>query len=97
MSKSNGLHRRTRSVLRKPRRERGRQPLGKLLHEYITGDKVVIMIDSSVHKGMPHPRYHGRVGTIVNKRGRAYVVELLAGKKVKSLIVRPEHIKPHKS
>ena len=37
------------------------------------GDKVTILIDSSVQKGWPHNRFHGMTGTVVEKRGRAYV------------------------
>ncbi len=56
---------------------------------------MVVKIDPSVHKGMPHRRYHGRIGIVANKRGRAYVVNVTQGKAVKELIVRPEHLKPH--
>lgn len=95
MGRSRGLRRKTRQRLRKPPRERGMQPLGRLLREYKAGDKVVIKIDPSVHKGMPHSRYHGKVGDVEERRGRAYVVKLKEGGKTKTLIVRPEHIKPH--
>lgn len=97
MGRSRGPRRKTRQRFRKPPRERGIQPLGRLLHEYGAGEKVVIKIDPSVHKGMPHSRYHGRVGDVEGKRGRAYVVKLRAGDKLKTLIVRPEHVKPHQS
>lgn len=95
MPKSHGFRRGARHILRKKPRERGLQPIGALLHEYKEGDKVAIKIDSSVHKGMPHPRYQGRIGVIAEKRGRAYVITLVEGKKVRTLIARPEHIKPH--
>jgi large subunit ribosomal protein L21e len=71
--------------------------LSKLLQEYQPGNTVVIKIDSSVHKGMPHKRFHGRIGTILNKRGRSYVVSVSQGEAVKEIIVRPEHLEPHES
>jgi large subunit ribosomal protein L21e len=71
--------------------------LSKLLQEYQPGNRVVIKIDSSVHKGMPHKRFHGRIGTILNKRGRSYVVSVSQGEAVKEIIVRPEHLEPHES
>lgn len=81
--------------MRKKPRERGLQPIGRLLHEYESGDKVVIKIDSSIHKGVPHARYQGRVGVVEEKRGRAYVIKLAEGGKVRTIIARTEHIKPH--
>jgi large subunit ribosomal protein L21e len=71
--------------------------LNKLLYEYQPGSQVVVKIDSSVQKGMPHRRYHGRVGTVINKRGRSYVVSVSQGDAVREIIVRPEHLEPYKS
>jgi len=44
---------------------------------------------------MPHRRYHGRVGVIMDKRGRAYVVNVTQGEAIKEITVRPEHLKPY--
>ncbi|MBE0511586.1 50S ribosomal protein L21e [Candidatus Bathyarchaeota archaeon] len=93
--KAKGYRRKTRSLLRRNPRERGKTGLSKILYEYKPGEKVVVKIEPSVHKGMPHRRYHGRIGVIVNKRGRSYVVNVTQGKAVKEIIVRPEHIIPH--
>ena len=93
MTKSKGFRKKTRALLSKRPRERGKLGLSRLLHEYERGDKVVIKIDSSVHKGMPHRRYNGRVGVIVSKRGRAYEVSVSQGDTVKEIVVRPEHLK----
>ena len=95
MPRSKGFRRSSRSILRKKPRERGLQPIGRVLHDYKMGDKVVIKIDSSTHKGMPHPRYQGKIGVIEEKRGRAYVVKMVEGGKIRTIISRPEHIKPH--
>jgi large subunit ribosomal protein L21e len=92
--KAKGYRARTRSLLRKKPRERGKIGLSKVLHEYKPGEKVVINLDPSVHKGMPHRRYHGRTGVITDKRGRAYVIEVTQGNATKEIIVRPEHLKP---
>jgi large subunit ribosomal protein L21e len=92
---SKGLRRKSRKVLRKNPRERGMQPLGRALHRYNDGDKVLIKIDPSVHKGMPHRRYHGKIGKVMEPRGRAYVIGLKDGGKNRVLIVRPEHLKPY--
>lgn len=93
--KAKGYRRKTRSLLKRKPRERGKAGLSKLLYEYKSGEKVVVKIDPSVHKGMPHRRYHGKIGVIVNKKGRSYVVNVTQGSAVKEIIVRPEHIAPH--
>lgn len=95
MKKSKGYRAKTRSLLRKKPREKGKTGLSKVLYEYTSGEKVVVKIDPSIHKGMPHRRYHGRVGVISKKRGRAYVVNVTQGDATKQIIVRPEHLKPH--
>ncbi|MEM2117399.1 MAG: 50S ribosomal protein L21e [Candidatus Bathyarchaeia archaeon] len=97
MKKSKGYRSGTRRLLRKEPRERGKTKLSKLLHNYPSGSSVVIKIDPSVQKGMPHRRYHGKVGTIVDKRGRSYVVSVMQGDAVKEIIVRPEHLEPFKA
>lgn len=95
MTKSKGYRAKTRSILRRKPRERGKTGLSKILYDYKPGEKVVVKIDPSVHKGMPHRRYHGKIGVITDKRGRSYVIDVTQGKAVKEIIVRPEHLKPH--
>ena len=95
MKKSRGLRAKTRTLLKKEPRERGKIGLSKLLHEYKSGDKVMIKVDSGVHRGMPHRRYLGKIGTIIDKRGRSYLIGVRQGEAIKEIIVRPEHIIPH--
>ncbi len=94
--KAKGYRRKTRSLLKRNPRERGKTGLSQILQEYEPNETVVVKIDPSVHKGMPHRRYHGKIGVIVDKRGRSYVVNVSQGNAVKEIIVRPEHITPHK-
>jgi large subunit ribosomal protein L21e len=96
LAKTKGYRRRTRSLLRKRPREHGKLGLSRLLHEYKPGDKTVIIIDSAVHNGMPHRRYHGRVGVIIGKKGRAFEISVSQGNVKKEIFVRPEHLKPYK-
>lgn len=95
MGKSKGYRCRTRRLLAKRPREHGKMRLSKLLHEYSPGNHVVVMIDSSVHKGMPHKRYQGKIGTVIGKRGRSYIINISQGNAVKEIIVRPEHLEPY--
>lgn len=96
MKKSKGYRAGTRRLLRKKPRERGKISISKLLYDYQPGSRIVIKIDPSVQKGMPHKRYHGKIGTVINKRGRSYVVSVPQGDAVKEIIVRPEHLEPYK-
>ena len=93
MKKSKGYRTRTRRLFKKGLRERGKKRVSALLHEYQSGNQVVIKIDSSTQKGMPHPRFRGLVGTIKEKRGNSYVVLTKSGNKTKTIISRPEHLK----
>ena len=95
MGKSKGPRRKSRKILRKPVRKRGKLGLTRLLARYEVGEKVVIDIDSGIHKGMPHKRYQGKVGTVIEGRGRAYVVEIPQRKTVKLIIAGLEHLKRH--
>ena len=97
MRGSKGYRSGTRRLLKKEPRERGKIGLSKLLYEYQPNSRVVIKIDPSVHKGMPHRRYHGKVGTIIDKRGQSYIVSVTQEDAVKEIIVRPEHLEPYKS
>ncbi len=95
MPQSKGLRHKTRKVMRKHPRERGKLRLSRILRKYALGDRVVIKIDPAIHRGMPHRRYHGKVGVVVGMRGRAYIVEVPVGGETRTLIVRPEHLMPH--
>ncbi|MEM2024942.1 MAG: 50S ribosomal protein L21e [Desulfurococcaceae archaeon] len=90
-----GFKSRTRKLLKKPVREKGAVPkLSLLMVEYNVGDKVHIVVDPSVHSGVPHRRYYGKTGAVVGKRGKCYIMKVAIGKKEKLLFVRPEHIRP---
>lgn len=95
MTKSKGFRKKTRYLFRKKPRTRGKLGLDRLIRNYKPGDKVVIKIDSSVHKGMPHRRYHGRIAIITGKKGRSYALDVTQGDSVKQIFVRPEHIINH--
>lgn len=91
MPHSRGLRSKSRKILTKRGRDVGLK-VTRFLRLYAPGDKVVFDIDPTVHKGMPHRRYQGKVGVVVEKRGRAYVVETEVGGKTKTIIAKPEHI-----
>ena len=93
VKRSKGIRSKSRYVLRKKPRERGITSITRALQEFEEGDSVSIVIDSSVHKGMPHHRFQGYTGRIEGKQGGSYLVGINVGKKHKTLIVRSEHLK----
>lgn len=90
--RSKGIRAKTRKKLKKRPRERGLPSTSKVFQRFDLGEKASIVIDPSVHKGQPHHRYYGMTGTIVGMQGKSYLIEVKAGNKLKTLIVRPEHL-----
>jgi large subunit ribosomal protein L21e len=95
MRGSKGYYAGTRSLLKKPNREKGKPKIRKILQAYPTGSQVIIKMDSSTQKSMPHKRFHGKIGTVKEKRGRGYVVVVPQGNSIKEIIVRSEHLEPY--
>ncbi len=73
-------------------RKRGSVPVSKVIQEFKEGDTVSIVLEPSVQKGQPHSRFHGKTGVILEKRGRAYLVEVSDGNAKKKVISRPVHL-----
>ena len=93
VKKSRGPRRGTRKKL--SQKTSRRPTITKFMRSFETGQQVVIYQEPSSQKGMPFPRYKGRVGTVVGRRGKSYLVEIMDGKKKKTIISRPEHLKPN--
>jgi large subunit ribosomal protein L21e len=96
MKPSKGYRAGTRSLMRKPLREKGKPKLTKYLYEYATGASVIIKIDPAQQKALPHRRFHGKIGKVIDKRGRGYIVRVAQGDSIRDLIVRTEHLEPYK-
>ncbi len=96
MKGSKGYYTGARRLLTKKPREKGKPKIGKLLIEYEIGSQVIIKMDSSVQKSLPHKRFHGKIGRVIEKRGRGYVVSVSDGNATKNIIVRSEHLEPYK-
>jgi large subunit ribosomal protein L21e len=90
LGRSKGYRRRTRSLLKK----HNLGGLSRILRDYSVDQKVVIKIDSTQVKGMPHRRFNGLVGTVKEVGARALIVEVPVGNKVKTVIARKDHISP---
>jgi len=87
--KSHGPRKRTREKFRKLKRV----AVNEFVKKFEIGDKVIIDIESSSSKGMPFRRFQGLYGKVIDKRGRAYLIEIKDGNKLKTIIANPEHLK----
>jgi len=93
MKRSRGLRSKTRNKMTSVTRPGRSNPITKKLQRFNQEDLVHIIIDPSIQKGQPHPRFHGKTAKVIGERGKAYIVSLNDGNKLKELIVRPEHLK----
>ena len=94
MQRSKGQRQGTRRILRKGRHQRGRISIARIMHEYAEGDRVAIILDGGQQMGMPHRRFQGRTGIIQKRQGKAWVVAVKDGNMKKTVVARPEHLKP---
>jgi large subunit ribosomal protein L21e len=85
-----GFRRSTRRKLKKSHRHKFK--VTPYLKEFKVNDKVTIKLDPSSHKGMPFPKFKGKTGVVVEKRGNAYIVQIRIGNMLKKVISRPEHL-----
>ena len=90
---SKGIMEKTRQKFRRSPRERGLSPITRSFQRFEIGARVTIRIDSSLQKGWPHNRFHGMTGVVVGRRGRAYLVDVRFGSRIKQGIVLPEHLR----
>lgn len=64
----------------------------QIIKSFQPGDAVAIVPISNM-KNIPHPRYKGKIGSVIEKRGSAYVVELKIYNSRKRLTVPGLHLK----
>lgn len=91
MPKSHGTRRKSRSILTKGNIVRG---ISYLLINYQVGDKVIIDVDPSEHKTIPHRRFQGKIGVVEDVGKRIVKVVVKVGNKEKILQTKRNHIKP---
>ena len=92
-----GARRRTRHKFQKGFKQQGAIHISRTLTTYKVGDIVDIVVDGSIHRGMPYKYYHGRTGRVFNVNNRA--VGVIVNKQVRNRIipkrihVRVEHLR----
>ncbi|MFB6217470.1 MAG: 50S ribosomal protein L21e [Candidatus Aenigmatarchaeota archaeon] len=77
-------------------KKKGKNTPNEYLKEFEKGERVKIDINPSSQRGMPHPRFNGQVGEVIEKRGNGYVLKVTERNAEKEITVKPEHLKPGK-
>ncbi len=88
-----GFRRKTRHKLTKPLREKGKVTITRLLRKFKVGDRVTLVLEPAVSKGVFNPRFQGQAGVVKSKKGECYEVEINDSGKRKSLTIHPVHLR----
>ena len=91
--RAGGLRRKTRDILKKHYKNRGKISLTKYFQEFKQGDKVALKAEPGIQKGMYFRRYHGKQGVVVGKQGDCCKILIKDFNMKKTLIVHPIHLK----
>ena len=101
MVHSKGVKARTRDLFSKPYKKHGAAPLSKYFVVYKVGDYVDVIVDGSIHKGMPFKFYHGKTGRVFNVTASSVGVivnKFVNGRIIpKRIHVRVEHVRKSRS
>lgn len=93
MARKGGARRGKVSKFTKTLRQKGKVSITRYLSEFSEGDKVALTVEPSIHSGMYYPRYIGKTGIVLAKKGTCYEVKIRDMNKYKTLIVHPVHMK----
>lgn len=96
MKRIGGLRRKTRHKLTKPIRRKGKVSISRFMQRFEAGNRVHLIMEPSITKGMYHPRFMGKTGVVKCSRGKCYEVSITDKGKEKILIVHPVHLKASK-
>jgi len=97
MPHKRGTRHGTRNKYTKPFRRNGTIRMANYLNRHKIGDYVDVLVDSAIHRGMPHYVYHGKTGKIfnLNKNSAGVIVNKQVRNRIipKRLNVRIEHLR----
>lgn len=88
-----GFRKKTRHLMRKNVRDKGKLSLTKYFQQFNAGDKVKLLADPTYQKGTFCLRYHGKNAIVQRNRGTCYEVTIRDGGKIKTLISHPVHLR----
>lgn len=93
MIRKGGQRRKSRSKYKKNFRRVGKISLTRYFQDFKTGERVMLIVEPAVQKGMYHSRFIGKSGIIKRKTGRCYEVSVMDQDKEKCLVVHPVHMR----
>merc|ERR1711976_214766 len=97
MPHKRGFKHGTRNKFTKPFKTNGAIKMSNYLERHNIGDYVDVLVDSAIHKGMPHYFYHGRTGRIfnLNKNSAGVIVNKRVRNRIipKKMNCRIEHLR----
>ncbi len=88
-----GMRRKSRYKLKKETKDRGKLSLRRYFQKFNLNDKVALVMEPRVHKGIFNLRFYGRVGIITGQQGSCYSIKIMDGNKEKTLVVHPVHLR----
>lgn len=88
---SKGMRHGTRRVMKKGLRDK--LVISNFIQTFKCNEKVLISINPASQKGMPHPRFIGKIGIVKRVNNGSYSVKVMLGNKEKCINIKPEHMK----
>lgn len=88
-----GARRKTRGLMKKQHRSRGKLSLRRYLQVFSPGDNVALVLEPAVQDGTYHRRHYGKMGTVLRQQGSCYVIGIRDGGKQKEVIAHPVHLR----
>ena len=93
MARKGGSGRKKRALFGKNIKKKGKFSLNNYLASFEIGDKVNLSLESSIRTGVYNPRFIGKSGVVIGKKGSCYEVKVMDFTKEKTVIVHPVHLK----
>ncbi len=93
VKRKGGPRRKTRRLMRKHVRTKGKISLQRYYQPYEAGEVVVLVGEPAVQKGFFHSRFWGKRGKVVAKSGHCYMIEIQDKSKTKRMVVHPVHLR----
>jgi large subunit ribosomal protein L21e len=87
-----GFRKRTRGKFKKTQDTKGKISIRDFLQKFEAGDTVSLSVEPAYQKGMYRPKFMGKTGTVLRKKGTCYEVQVTDFRKTKTLIVHPVHL-----
>ena len=93
MARKGGTGRKKRSLFGKNIKKKGKFSLNNYLASFELGERVNLVLESSIRTGIYNPRFVGKSGVVVAKKGSCYEVKIKDFSKEKLVLVHPVHMK----